>query len=378
VGRPSRGRPHARGGPLSRVSARTLAGNALLALAATALTLAAGEAALRATRRRPRIPMHVVCGCPYIYGMNPRRPGISAQGLRDRVFAIPKPPGTWRVLVLGDSIAYGVGVDPPQTFAKVLERRLARPGPRVEVVDAGVMGYTAYNEMEYYLARGRDFQPDVVVVAFCMNDVADPELHWSGTRREVPDVPAEAIPDPAYHATHVARLLGPRLPFLGRRSEILRRIALLRDPRRDPSWKERLYTRVAGRRWPTYITGEDDLGIGVLTDLGSPQWRWLRAVYGRLRSAVEADGGRLVILVVPLAYQLEDGYPLRPQDAFRAYCADQRLVCVDVLAAMRAHRGEGMFPPPQGDWADIWHPTAAGHRLIADALAPAVAPPSGR
>jgi lysophospholipase L1-like esterase len=351
---------------------RAWAANALLALAAAALTLAAGEIALRATVRRPRVPMHVLCDCPYLYGLNPRRPGISAQGLRDRVFAIPKPRGVSRVLVLGDSIAYGVGVEPSETFAKVLERRLDRPDRRVEVVNTGTLGYTAYNELEYYVSRGRTFQPDVVVVAFCMNDVVDPELHWSGTRREVPDVPAEAIPDHAYHDTHVARILGWRVPLLGRRSEILRRLALLRDPRRDPGWRDGLYVRVGGRRWPTYLSGEDDLGIQVLTDPDSPQWRWLRGIYARLRAAVEADGAHLVVLIVPLAYQLEDGYPFLPQDEFAKYCRQERLACVDVLGAFRTHRGEELFPPAAGDWADIWHPTVAGHAIIADALAPVV------
>jgi lysophospholipase L1-like esterase len=353
---------------------RALAGSLLLAVASVVATLFAGEAALRALRRAPRVPMHVLCGCPYLYGLNPRRPGVSRQGLRDREFAIPKPPGTWRILVLGDSIAYGVGVERAETFAKVLERRLDRPDRRVEVIDTGVLGYTAYNETEYYRARGRDFQPDVVVVAFCMNDVVDPELHWSGTRREVPDIPPEAIPDPAYHAGHVTRILGPSLPWIGRQSEILRRLALLRDPRRDPGWAAHRSTTVDGRSWPTYVTGEDDLGIQVLCDPDSPQWRWLRGVYARLRQAVQADQARLVLLIVPLAYQLEDGYPFRPTDTFEAYCRQERLACVDPLPALRAHRGEGMFPPGQADWADVWHPTAAGHRVIADTLLPAVRP----
>src|SRR5262249_53236366 len=159
---------------------------------------------------------------------------ISAQGLRDRVFAIPKPDGVYRVLVLGDSVAFGVNVPVSAAFPKVLERRLAGRTPRVEVLNAGVLGYTAYNEVEYYRARGRAFPPDLVLVAVCMNDVVDPELHWSGTPREMPNVPAEAIPNPAYHRTHVARLLGPSLPFVGRRSYLLRRVAELRDPRRRP------------------------------------------------------------------------------------------------------------------------------------------------
>jgi len=360
---------------LIRVPGRAWAKDALLALAATLLALGAGEVALRGARPRPRVPMSVTCDCPYLYALNPRRPGISLQGLRDRDFAIPKPPGTHRILVLGDSIAYGVGVAPGETFAKVLERQLDRPGRRVEVINAGVLGYTAYNEERYYAARGRDFQPDVVVVAFCMNDVADPELHWSGTRHEVGEIPAAAIPDPAYHATHVARILGPRLPLIGRGSEILRRIALLRDPRRAPSWATHLSTRVGDRLWPTYVTGEDDLDIRVLTDPESPQWRWLRGVYARLRQEVDGDGARLVILVVPLAFQLEDGYPFLPQREFARYCREARVECVDVLDAMRAHRAEGMFPPAQDDWADVWHPTAAGHRVIAAALEGVAGPP---
>lgn len=334
------------------------------------MTLALGEAALRlgASRRPHRVPLHVRCDCPYLYGLNPRHAGISPQGLRDRAFAIPKPPGTRRVLVLGDSVAYGVDVEPAQTFPKVLERLLHAPGRPVEVVNSGVLGYTPYNEAEYYRARGREFQPDVVVVAFCMNDVVDPELHWSGTRREVPRVPPEAIPNRAYHDGHVARILGPDLPVLGRRSEVLRRLALLRDPRRSEAWRDGFYETVGGRRWPTYVTGEDDLSIRVLLDRGSPEWRWLRDVYARLRRDVEAEGARFVVLVLPLAYQLEEGYPFFPQDVFRAYCADEGLTCVDPLPALRARRGEGMFPPSREDWQDIWHPTAAGHRAIAEEL----------
>jgi hypothetical protein len=94
----------------------------------------------------------------------------------------------------------------------------------------------------------------------------------------------------------------------------------------------------------------------------------LRSTYGRLRAAVEADGGRLVLLVMPLGYQLEEGYPFLPQTVFGDYCRKERLACVDALGAMRAHRAEGMFPS-QAEWEDVWHPTVAGHRVVAEELA---------
>jgi lysophospholipase L1-like esterase len=347
---------------------RRALGPLVLCGAAVVLTLGVAEAVLRVADRPRRPPAHVLCDCPYLYEQNRARPEISAQGLRDRVFAVPKPAGIYRVLVLGDSVAYGVNVPVSAAFPKVLERRLAARQPRIEVLNAGVLGYTAYNEVEYYRARGRAFEPDLVLVAVCMNDVVDPELHWSGTPREMPEVPAEAIPNPEYHRTHVARLLGPSLPLVGRRSYLLRRIAALRDPRRRPEWASERVAVVDGQRWPTYVTDEDDFGIQVLCDYESPEWRWLRGTYGRLQTAVEEDHGRLALLVLPLAYELEDGYPFQPGAAFARYGREAGIPCLDVLGALRAHRDEDVFPPATNGRADIWHPTPRGHAIIADEL----------
>jgi lysophospholipase L1-like esterase len=361
----------------------SLAKNAALSLVTSLAVLAAGEAAMRFSVRPRRRPLHRLCDCPYLYGLDPSHPEVSSQGLRGRDYAVPKPKSTRRVLVLGDSVAYGVKVRPSETFSNVVERLLDRSDRPVEVLNAGVLGYTPWNELQYYRARGRDFQPDVVVVAFCMNDVVDPVLHWSETDREISKVPEAAIPNPEYHSHHVARLLGPGPRTLfGARLELARRLRLLFDPRRDPEWQDGLYATVDGRRWPTYVTAEDDFSIRILTDYDSPEWKWLRSVYEQLRTAVEGDSARLVVLVLPLAYQLEEGYPFRPQEQFRRYCAEAALSCVDVLDTLRAHRGESPFPTPPG--ADIWHLTPAGHRIVAAELARAieqalaVETPSGR
>src|SRR5262249_46723167 len=194
-------------------------------------------------------------------------------------------------------------------------------------------------------------------------------LHWSGTPREMPEVPAEAIPNPEYHRTHVARLLGPSLPLVGRRPYLLRRVATLHDPRLRPDWAGERVAVVDGRPWPTYGAEEDDIGIQVICDYGSRGGRWLRGEHGRLRPAVAKDHGRLALLVLPLAYELEDGYPFQPGAAFARYGREAGIPCLDVLEALRAHRAEGVFPPAaEGRAADIWHPTPRGHAIIADEL----------
>jgi len=79
---------------------------------------------------------------------------INSIGLRSPEIAVPKPPGTKRVLVLGDSVAFGWGVAEEETFSRRLERAL-RPqlACPVEVVDAGVTGYATVDEATIH-ARG--------------------------------------------------------------------------------------------------------------------------------------------------------------------------------------------------------------------------------
>src|SRR5437867_8110011 len=64
----------------------------------------------------PVPPLYVVIDSPILYGLNPEHPEINSQGLRDDEVSIPKPRGRLRILVLGDSVAYGMAVSRNKTF----------------------------------------------------------------------------------------------------------------------------------------------------------------------------------------------------------------------------------------------------------------------
>src|SRR5687767_15327143 len=85
----------------------------------------------------PPVPLHLVSDSPVLYGLNPEHPDISSQGLRDDEVVIPKPAGVRRILVLGDSVAYGSSVPRQDTFANRLERISPRQLGPVEVINAG-------------------------------------------------------------------------------------------------------------------------------------------------------------------------------------------------------------------------------------------------
>lgn len=97
-------------------------------------------------------------------------------GYRDRDHAPAKPPGTYRIALLGDSIAAGYRIQRTEdTFPALLERNLRAARLPVEVLNFGVTGYNTQQEVETLRARALVFAPDLVLVAYCHNDRRPPD-----------------------------------------------------------------------------------------------------------------------------------------------------------------------------------------------------------
>jgi lysophospholipase L1-like esterase len=96
---------------------------------------------------------------------------INARGLRGRNYPYAKPGATDRILVLGDSYAWGFDVGDAEVFSEVLEARLSA-GPRnIEVINTGVSGWGTDQEFLFFMDEGLRYAPDIVVLAFyVLND----------------------------------------------------------------------------------------------------------------------------------------------------------------------------------------------------------------
>ncbi len=97
---------------------------------------------------------------------------INSLGLRDDEVSVAKPDGVVRILMLGDSVTFGWGVLQEDTVSAQLEAQLdATPGgTRIEVVNAGVGNYNTVQEIAYFLNRGAELNPDIVVLNYFIND----------------------------------------------------------------------------------------------------------------------------------------------------------------------------------------------------------------
>ncbi len=344
--------------------------NFLLALLGVGVALLILEIGLRLTRDSPEpaVPLHVTCGdCPYLYELNPDHPDVRDREERQDD-SVERLQSTINVMVLGDSVAYGVGVPFETAFPQRLDDLLTAQFGDVSVLNAAVSGYTPYNQLQQYVSRDRDIPVKFVVVAFSMNDIVDPELHWNYTEDAIENIPLEAYPNLRYHEEHVVPILEARKREREQGGTELGRLVRSAVNVTNITDQEASYAVVDGRRWPTYITGEDTISIEVLTDYDSPEWVWLRGMYDRLAEEVASDGARLVIAVLPLAYQIDAEYPFLPQKQFARYCGERSLMCLDLLPAFRARGGESLFLGERLGYTDIWHLSDKGHAVVAREL----------
>lgn len=118
----------------------------------------------------------------------------NALGLRGAPAKATKARGTYRILLIGDSFAFGFGVEDDETFAAVLARSLPPPPgyKRVEVLNAGVAGWSADQYLLFLETRGFAWRPDLVLLAETENDPAD--LAWNRLELDARRLPVRAQP----------------------------------------------------------------------------------------------------------------------------------------------------------------------------------------
>ena len=109
----------------------------------------------------------------------------NALGMRDRDRTLHKPPGAYRILFLGDSMVQGHGVALEDTIPTRLEAELqaASPDRPIEVLNAGVFGYSPMLEWLYLREIADALEPDLVLLGFTLaNDVGEDAFYEKQAR----------------------------------------------------------------------------------------------------------------------------------------------------------------------------------------------------
>ena len=324
---------------------RAIATRGLLVLGAVAVALAAGELVARLIRPRwhPTSLAHFWRYDPTLGWAH--RPGasgrfrsphwdvavsINAQGLRDIEHAYAKPPGSRRLLLLGDSFGWGYGVEQDRGVAAVLRARC----PDLEVINASVSGYSTDQEYLSWRDEGRRYEPDLVLVLFHENDIPGDSLH---------------------------RMYGYEKPqFVVERGELV--VHNVPVPERR-LW-ERALAWLLARSWLANgilqrpaITLVIEYGLPLGTAQIPSDFDVTSRLFEQLAREVRAAGAEVRLAAVPM------------QTAPRAWLREAsrkagiRLVDLDAPLAAAVARGVDVTLPDDSHW------NAEGHRIAGEAIA---------
>jgi lysophospholipase L1-like esterase len=141
-----------------------------------------------------------------IYTFIPNECGNNSRGYRGFEHELEKPAGTFRIVVIGDSVAEGHGVALDDTFPKIIERRLNDFSTdlqvEVEVITLARSGYTTSQELFVLEHEAFEYSPDLIVWSYVLNDPAHPyldDVNPTGMYHYNPDFKTFALAESAYN-----------------------------------------------------------------------------------------------------------------------------------------------------------------------------------
>ena len=97
---------------------------------------------------------------------------INSHGFRGVEFKEKKQRDTYRIIVLGDSISFGLCVPEEKTYYKLLEKMLheAFPPLTFEVISVGIPGYTSFQGLQLLKSEILSYSPDMIIINFGGNN----------------------------------------------------------------------------------------------------------------------------------------------------------------------------------------------------------------
>ena len=265
-------------------------------------------------------------------------PVENAFGFRERDVGPAKPPGTYRIAVLGDSLTYGVGV-PASTdrFTNLLERQLNErrggQGPVYEVLNFGHPGWDTEQEVEALRRVVWQFEPDFVLLQWYINDFENGD--YLARPRIQALLPWQALQERLYQGSHLYALMEEQWEVLQEQLGLVK------------TYPEYMYKRLGDPDGPPSMYAIDQL----------------RAFFAACH---EHDTPMAVVLFPHFDPSLIEGRYVYNylHDRVLAVCRVEGLLCVDLRATFAK----------VSDYRTLWanrfnpHPSPAAHQMAEERL----------
>ena len=329
----------------------------------------------------------------------------NALGFNDEEFVVPKPPGRFRIMAVGDSFTYGL-VPYPQSVMTLLEEslRIACPKRDLDLLNFGIGATDVRDYRTLVELAAATYDPDLVLINFYAgNDGPRPRAErgpvrallarsrlWTYTENALRAW--SGVSDPGALTTGATRSVPAERPSAewpvgGRVIDPQQRLPEDHPALVGPTFEEAAYTEILAAELRQLHVPAD---ATALSQAWQPTLRELEAA----RAHVTQRGGRLVITLYPSELQVDArlrttllerlrGRPRHadltpdtidpglPNRMVAEYCRAHGLACFDLTPALvRASQASAtpLYKTRDAHW------TVRGNRVVAEAQARQLAP----
>lgn len=279
---------------------------------------------------------------------------MNNEGFRDDVdYAARKKPGKKRIMIFGDSFAFGVGVPNKKTFSKILE---AESSGKYEVLNFGVSGYDPGQYLLSLKEDGLKYNPDIVVYAIYLgNDIIDLGLdHLSQGDKYKPYFTIENgnfilqnVPVPTEKATYGedTRVKNSFIKFFISQTYNFETAKMVKNVLRDKVYKPMIK-------------------LGLLKDISDYNYELslLKSILEDAKEITDKRGIRFLIMIIPsnhsaggYAAYLEDGF----DEKIKSMVGELGIPLVDLVSDLSLGWDKYYFSH-EGHFNEEGHEVAAG------------------
>ena len=253
---------------------------------------------------------------------------INSHGFRDKEIDVKKKINEFRIIVLGDSITWGDSLPVDDVYVNRIEKYL-NPHEKsdIEVINAGVGDIGLKEEIDILVEKGLLLNPDMVIVAFFLNDSRPPwgfpqEIGHRGWLRRH-SVLAETL----YRRFKLSEWIKDKGITRFRWVELYKKNKLnWRNNRQD-------FLQLAK-------SAEYDWGAAWKKD----SWRIVEPYFERLKSLSEIHHFKVILVAFPVAFQVYANFDENyPQKILQKIALEQDFYYFDLLPVLRKYRNENLF-----------------------------------
>lgn len=253
---------------------------------------------------------------------------INSKGLRDYEYQYRKDKDVFRLIAIGDSFAFGWGLDLQNIYCKWLEKKLNENFNQLhyEVINFGVPNYNTYQELVYLKEEGLKYSPDLLIVGYYLND-------------------AEIIDLTTYQQT--------------KKDPMPRQI----EYERDALLKKSYFYRFSKRRIGNIAIKLKKVTPNYIKNFNGPGWEISKKSLIEISSLAKQNNFKVILVIFPILVDLREYAFIEIHNLITATSKELGFYVIDMLDHFKYYKAGDLRVSIEDG-----HINNLGHKITADAI----------